>query len=236
MGGDPTSDLDAYAFSSETHIPIPIPEYKASQVADDFILETGAPIIGVTWWGSYWDPTTKDGTSVFPYDHSDSWGDPAQKPMPSQFNINFYNDTAAGTGIPPWSHPNSIVETFDIDAQDISEVLVGTIDRAGAVQSIYKYRAAIPGLALNPGTVYWIEIQAVLGGEPIQWGWQESIDHWNDNAVQMSFPPNAITSSWWHNIPGEDMAFEITVVPVPTTLLLLGSGLIGLIGFRRRFR
>jgi hypothetical protein len=154
------------------------------------------------------------------------------------FNINIYNDVPAGAGIPPWSHPATQVASFTIDFADAKEVEEYTINRAASSQTVYRYEADLSGLVLNPGAVYWISIQAVNDGtEPSQWGWQESWQHWNDNAVHKGFPPAGTPQpGWWHLNPGEDLAFEINLVPVPTTLLLLGSGLIGLIGFRRRFR
>lgn len=67
-------------------------------------------------------------------------------------------------------------------------------------------------------------------GEFIQWGWQESDDHWNDNAVQ-TFPGLPYN---WDMLPGENIAFELRAAPVPTSLVLLASGLLGFVSLRRR--
>lgn len=219
---------DGYSFSSETQVP--------SQVADDFFCENGAPIVGLRWWGSYWD-TTYQGQSYYPYPNSDSWGDPAQNPpqaMISHFIISFYADVPAGQGVPPWSHPGSLLyaETIPLDRVRVKESKYGTINRSSSTQTVFQYDALLPmPFEQEAGNIYWLSIQAVdPNGNPLQWGWQESMDHWNDNAVQQGFSQNG----WWDLLPGEDMAFVLKPVPIPAPLILFGSGLLGLIGLRRR--
>jgi hypothetical protein len=225
----PLNPGDAYAFSSETQL--------KTQVADDFPLESGLPIVGVTWWGSYWDSSP-----FYPYPVSDNFGDPAPGyPEIAGFNINFY---AAGGPPEPWGHPGgNAAQNIFIPFDQANELKAYEIPRTSTygpvTQTVYQYQADITTpVNLAPG-IYWLCIQAVNhdpAAEPVQWGWQESWRWWNDNAVQMGAAPTDSDANWWHLRAGEDMAFEIHVVPVPTTLLLLGSGLIGLIGFRRRFR
>jgi hypothetical protein len=221
--------MNGYSFSSETQV--------ASQVADDFLCKDGLPIIKVTWWGSYWD-SLYNGTNYYPQPNSGAWGDPIPNPpgTVSSFIINFYQDVPAQTGVPPWSHPGAqlYAETMDLDGVQVTETFFGTINRQGSIETVYEYTATLPvgrPFKQEAGNIYWLSIQAVdSDGDPIQWGWHESKDHWNDNAVQMGYSPQG----WWDLLPGEDMAFELQAVPIPSTLLLLGSGLAFLFRLRRR--
>lgn len=219
--------MNGYSFSSETQVP--------SGVADDFFCEKGLPIIGITWWGSYWD-TMYQGQSHYPYKNSDSWGDPVPNPpgIVSRFIVTFWQDVPAGQGVPPWSHPGTLMYAETIPIASVQETVYGTINRESVTETVFQYDAALPvHFVQEAGQIYWLSIQAVdPGGDPLQWGWHESIDHWNDNAVQMGFSP----TGWWDLLPGEDMAFELKAVPIPASLLLLGSGLIGLVGLKRRLR
>ena len=218
---------NAYSFSSETQVP--------SQVADDFYFEGGFPIVGVTWWGSYWDTTYQDST-YFPYPNSDSWGDPAQNPpgVVSGFIISFYADISEGQGVPPWGHPGSLLyaATIPMDGVQLAETPYGAINRDASTQTVFQYDASLPiPFVQDPEKVCWLSIQAIdPGSSPLQWGWQESMDHWNGNAVQHGFS----SKGWWDLLPGEDMAYKLNCVPIPPSLILFGAGCLGLIGLRRR--
>jgi hypothetical protein len=234
----PLIGQSGYNFSSEIQVP--------SAVADDFLCQNGLPIIGVTWWGSYWNPTgLVDGqvVSFYPYPNSDTWGDPVPNPpgTVSGFIISFWSDIPTGQGIPPWSYPGTLLYavTIPLDGIQITETPFGSINHgAGVIETVFQYNAVLPmALPQEAGQIYWLSIQAVdHNGNPIQWGWHESINHWNDNAVQMGFPPGGLQPGWWHLMPGEDMAFEIQAVPIPGTLLLVATGLLGILGLRRRLR
>jgi len=219
--------MDGYSFSSETQVP--------SSVADDFLCKDGRPVIGLTWWGSYWNPT-RGGVSYYPYPNSDTWGDPVPNPpgTVTGFVVTFWSDIPTGQGIPPWSHPGTVVYGETIPFSQVKETIYGTITRGSSVETVFQYDAALPSpFEQELGKIYWLSIQALdPNGDPIQWGWHESTDLWNDNAVQTGYSPYG----WWDFLPGEDMAFEIKVVPIPTTLLLLGTGLLGILGLKRRSR
>jgi hypothetical protein len=213
---------NGYAFSSETQVP--------AQMADDFFCQDGLPVAGIRWWGSYWN------TAYYPYPNSDSWGDPLPNPpgIIQGFNITFYAGIAAGIGVPPWGHPGAMVYTqyVPLDGVQTTETVYGTILRTASAQTVFQYDLNLPiPFDQEAGIIYWLSIQAVdPGGNPIQWGWQESADHWGDSAVQIGYAQQG----WWDLSPGEDMSFELKPVPVPPGILLLGSGLLGLIGMRRR--
>lgn len=229
----PSMDLgNGYSFSSESQV-VSVANF-ASQVADDFEYQNNSPVTAITWWGSYWD-TVYNGTVYAPYRHSDGWGDPDAGPpdIVTGFNITFYQDVKAGSAFPPWSHPGAQSgRTYNINIADINVQEYGAINRPASTQTVFQYDVVLEiPLTLTAGNIYWISIQAVDdNGEFIQWGWQESDDHWNDNAVQ-TFPGNPFL---WDMLPGEDMAFELNAVPVPTSLLLMASGLLGFVCIRRK--
>ena len=59
---------------------------------------------------------------------------------------------------------------------------------------------------------------------------------WNKNTLQplqLTYTSSKTNNDIWTTLTFDD--FSIKIVPVPTTILLLGSGLVGLVGFRKRF-
>jgi hypothetical protein len=230
----PLMAKDGYDFSSETQIP--------STVADDF-LSTGASITGLTWWGSYWDATRSGGgRASYPAAHSHIWGDPVPNPpgTVTGFVISFWSDVPAKSGKPPWSHPGTLLyaEMIPLDGMQVKEAVYGTIEReSGVTETVFRYDAVLPVTFLpDAGHIYWLSVQAIdPEGKPVQWGWHESIDHWNDNAVQQGFMPPGKPKGW-HLLAERDMAFEVQAVPIPGSVLLLGAGLIGILGLRRKLR
>jgi hypothetical protein len=213
----------SYSFSSETQVPY--------QVSDDFISVSGKDIVGLTWWGSYWD-TSYMGGVYYPYPNSAVWGDPPMTNIISGFNINIYTDVAEGTGVPPWGHPGAQLYSQTLTLAQVSETVFGTIPRSASTQTVFMYEASLP-VPFEPvaGATYWISIQAVDdGGNPYQWGWQESLEGWNADAVQIGYAPQG----WWDLLPGENMSFQLTAVPIPGAMVLLLSGLAGLMGIKMR--
>jgi hypothetical protein len=98
------------------------------------------------------------------------------------------------------------------------------------------------GTAAEP-TVYWLSITAVLPAGGPQFGWKTSESHWNDDAVSgIWFGPAHGQPQWGQDlhdpITGEtlDLAFVITGVPIPEPGMyaLIGTGLLGLLAWRRR--
>jgi hypothetical protein len=203
-------------------------------------------VVAIRWWGSYWDTTyvgPQGAPFIYPpYPNSANWGDPAVVPPGTVqgFNILIFGDVPARAGIPPWSHPTTApvyIEQLPLDQVMVKETFYGVINRQGVTETVFQYDAVLPvPFEQEEGTVYWLAIQAIDPNPagallPIQWGWHESVDHWNDNAVQSGYTNYAFWG--WDLLPDKDMAFELQVVPVPATLLLFGSGLLGLAGFRR---
>jgi hypothetical protein len=222
----PLMDQWGFDYSSETQV--------QSAVADDWQCNDKRDVIAIRWWGSYWNAG-----KYYPYPNSDHLGDPAIV-LPGTvtgFIIRIYDDVPAGAGFPFWSHPGSNV-LLEAEVTQVSEKFYGKIDHAEGpnviTESVFEYYAKLPqSFVQEPGVVYWLSIVAIdPDGKPIQWGWHQAEDFWRDNAVQAGY----YKPIYWNLLPDKDMAFELEVVPLPNTLLLVASGLIGILGFKRKLR
>ena len=226
----PRMDQYGYDFSSETQVP--------SAVADDWKCNDERDVIAIGWWGSYWLPMDKAGNSYYPYPNSDHWGDPVNVPpgTVTGFIIRIYDDIPAGAGDPPWSHPGNLLYAATLSMGQVTETSYGTIDHAEGpntiTETVFQYKTSLAKpFQQEIGTIYWLSIVAIdPNGNPIQWGWHESEVLIGDNAVQAGY-----STIPWDLIPTKDMAFELGVVPLPNTLLLVATGLIGILGMRRKF-
>jgi hypothetical protein len=155
-----------------------------------------------------------------------------------RFPITFYSDVPVGQGIPPWSHPGNLLYQETLDFASVNETKYGTIDHgANIIETVFQYNATLPTpFGQDASIIYWLSIQAIDDdGKPIQWGWHEAETLWHDNAVQWDKFFNGGINNW-NLLTNKDMAFEIEVVTIPTTLLLLGSGLLDILGLKRRVR
>ena len=149
--------------------------------------------------------------------------------------IVFWSEIGFGEGVPPWGHPGTPLhsEMLSLNNIEVTETEYGTVQKGNFTQTVFQYEASItPTVFQQLGETYWISIQAInYNSEPIQWGWQNSTDHWSSNAVQKGFDPSGPPTGWWYELPGQDMSFELDVIPLPSSISLLVLG--GLAMLRR---
>jgi hypothetical protein len=208
-------------------------------VMDDFMCWDGMPITDVHWWGSYFGRYNPDDNPII------------------GFHISFHKDIAA-YGVPEdpdyiASHPGGLVVAWDMPFEEAHEVWHG-VDSYG--DDVYQYFIDLPVPFLQEQyDIYWLDIKAILndvdGNDEPVWGWHTAVQpHWQDDAVVILDYDQATGDygSWFaleHHMVDEygeptgevislDMAFELTTIPEPMTLIMIGGALAGLAAIARR--
>jgi hypothetical protein len=118
-------------------------------------------------------------------------------------------------------------------------------------KEVWQFNFTIPAdkaFKQKEGTIYWLSVE-ILNDYHL-FGWQSAAfnQRWNDDAVWAVTPPGG-SSSWaplkylvgdppnpLYPYPGQSMDLAFVTTPIPGTVLLLGTGLLGLAALGRRFR
>lgn len=186
--------------------------------ADDFICDIPLPIVAVRWWGSYIGEGPGSGLAPRPTTPAGGAG---------PFDISFHFSTANFQ--PGTVHPFSLPESTPLYLTTVlaQEEYVG-VDQVG--HYVYRYDAYLPtpfqqqGTPANP-LEYFLDICKPTREN---WGWHES------PFGGLDFPAVAPGhfGPWTSDAP-HDLAFELMVVPEPTSAVILGVGAALLLGWGR---
>lgn len=195
-------------------------------VMDDWMCMDGMPISDVHWWGSYLIAAAAPALGFRVSIHADIPAEP--------------------TGLP--SHPGELLAQWTFSP---TEVFMNFHGLDIYLNEVYQYFVYLPEYFYQErDKIYWLDIQAIVPGAvgPV-WGWHTAMNqpHNIDDAVQI-FDYDHVTGTYtqWAPLKYEiatgqfislDMAFELTTIPEPYTILMMGGGIAGLAAIvRKRIR
>lgn len=182
------------------------------EAADDFVLSAATQISGINWWGAYTSQNQFDAVA-------------------DDFSLRILD---AAFGLVADINVGSVTR-FDtgLNAEDLGN---------GIVRDIFGYETSIAPLVLTAGQYYLSVVNNTAGdGLAERWSWQSTAGV--SGTVAQARQSNAVfadTTTGWENTAGPpdgagyDLAFNITSVPEPSTITLLGIGMLGLGLTRRR--
>ena len=141
-------------------------------------------------------------------------------PASDAFTLRIYSDSSGPTG--------SLLHEFAVGNANRTDSGVNFAGR-----DIFTYSANITATTLSAGTNYWLSIFNNTSTDDDVWSWQYAVLPGAGNSVRSS---NQGTS-WFANATEHTFQLDdasVAPVPVPAAVWLMGSALMGLVGFRRK--
>jgi len=210
---------------------------------DDWVCPDGLPITDVHWWGSYW-VTPSNGV---PTPYSDSR--PNAGPGVEGFLVGIFPNLAVGDAGNPNGFAVPDVENAlwlgQFDGSCGETYVFTDVKNTKITEDVYCYGVNLADATniLEGGTsfdqeqgqTYWLGIAALMDDSCREWGWHEACSITGAYAVQATVTDTE-NIGWYIPCGGHDMAFELTTVPEPGSLVALGVGISGLMGLVLRKR
>ena len=185
----------------------------SNTVADDWFCLDGSPVSDLHFWGSY--PGWEEVHPELP---------PTPPPGVQEFRIQVYSDAPA-VSPDAFSRPDKLL--YEVWVDDFTETYVASILLPWQVyEHKYRYDLDLPRIFWQKrDRIYWLNISAIPRDYSIPWGWESSMDRWNDFAVNGWYvdPDNGRWEPIPHTWTGEfiDMSFELTTCEGPIKWLQL---------------
>jgi hypothetical protein len=183
------------------------PAGNLQTVADDWLCLGGSPVADLHFWGSYL-----------------RWGVNEPKPPGPRtpgveaFRIRIFSDRPAT--LDDFSRPDLLL--YEVWVDSYSETYVASIPLVPGqlYEHKFRYDLDLPRIFWQQrGRIYWLNISAIPKDPEFQWGWESSMDRWNDYAVE-GFYIDPIERNWRPIVSPltqdfVDMSFELTTCKGP---------------------
>jgi len=193
-------------------------------VADDWRCLDGLPVTDFHWWGSYLR------------------GEPGDV---LGFEISIHADIPETVEKP--SHPGELrwSRVFNMGEYGVVE----SFDRMNRTEAIYEYTVVLDNsdewFRQDEGEIYWLNVVALTFDDYTEWGWHSALRPCPENGLDpavhiFDYDPFTGEYTTWGSIYSDScsvhMAFELTTIPEPGSLALMGTVTLTVVGVRRRRR
>jgi hypothetical protein len=180
---------------------------RPQTVADDWLCLDGSPVSDLHFWGSY---LTWFDLDPFP-------GGPI--PGVEGFRIQVYSDAPVLPGAVPYSRPDKLL--YEVWVKEFNETYVDSLTvnwpPGAEFEHKFRYDLDLPRIFWQKrDRIYWLNISAIPRDPQFSWGWENSMDRWNDYAVYGWY--NTPDDRFWRPIEEPklmDMSFELTTCGGP---------------------